>query len=70
MTLADSADSKSEKRVWLLGRLCVDARPAVATEAQATAPTAVGDCFKYLKPAAFQFELAVLNVHDPTERRA
>lgn len=48
----------------------MDARPAVTAEAQATTPTTIGDSFKYLNPAACQFELAVFHVHDPSERRA
>jgi len=52
LTLAYSADSKSEKRVGLVGCLCIDARPAVATETQTTAPTTLGDGFEYLEAAA------------------
>ena len=70
MTLADSADSQSEKRARVLGCLCIDARPAVAAEAKTTTATAICDCFEDLQLAACQFKLAVLNVHDPTERGA
>lgn len=67
MTLADCAYPQPKERVRFLGRLCMDARTAVTTEAQTTAATAIGDRLEDLEPAACQFELAVVDMHDPSE---
>jgi hypothetical protein len=69
MTLADCAYPKTEESFLFLWCLCVYARSAVSAKAQATSATAVSNCLEYLKPAANQFELMVLNMHDPAESR-
>ncbi|MCR9111378.1 hypothetical protein [Marivita sp. XM-24bin2] len=41
--------------------------PAVATEAQTTAPTALGEGLEYLEVASGKLKLAVPDVNDPPE---